>query len=917
MPKLLDRIIEELHDLPQEQLHRTAVVFPGRRAGVLLRKKFAATLSQPVFSPAILSFSDLLFQETGMRQADPIQLQFELFDCYQQLEAGEPFESFLKWGPAVLRDFNEVDGYMLNADEVFGYLSKEKAIDLWNPGENGLGKTAEAYLNFFRRLGSLYHAFRDRLIEKGEGWQTLISRQLAEALQAEQHLPKFDRYIFAGFNALNKTEEAILKCLVVRQQAMVLFEADDFYMTAEHEAGLFMRRYAELTEFRANILKNGHLSSGDSTIHLIETAGNAAQLQFAATQIQAWIEDGSPQEECLVVLADESLLVPLMSALPAELRGLNISLGYPLKFGHIASLLQVFSRLLEQSKQRKGNWGYYYYELIKLVQNPLFEPAESKAVIEKLREKGRIFWTAAELTELLEGHVLYHAQQWQKGDNKPKDWIGYWLELINKLISNRKIDDLQKGMCLQMVTLLRRLEQQMARHSELNNWQLFNKLFKQSIESEQVAFLGEPYAGLQIMGLLETRSLAFENIMVVGLNEGNLPVAARQDGFITLSLRSAFGLPGPREKEAVSAYHFYRLLQHAKKSWLICNASLDDLGQGEPSRYLKQLALEWPGVAKGHFIRQQLAIPLPNDGKGSLSIEIPKTETMLDRVRERLSSHLSPSALNTWISCELKFYFSRILGLRSTDEMKDTLEVSELGTLLHETLERLYRPYLNQHLTVNSVEAMEKEVQQTLDSVIEGLFEHKDFEVGMNVLMREVSLDYLKRFLALEKANSSRHQVEVLGLEQELYAEVAGPYGNQTIKGVVDRVDRLDGMLRILDYKTGGFTPSEVQIKDFQLDLMDPKKSKAFQLLTYAWLYKKNHPEASDIASGIISFRKLSAANGMLHLPETSNEVDLFNDFEAILSSILTDIYDATIPFRQTEDAKQCEKCDFNSICNR
>jgi CRISPR/Cas system-associated exonuclease Cas4 (RecB family) len=917
MPKLLERIIEELQELPQEQLHRTAVVFPGRRAGILLRKKFAATLSQPVFSPAILSFSDLLFQETGMRQADAIQLQFELYDCYQQLEAGEPFESFLKWGPTVLRDFNEVDGYMLNPDEVFGYLSKEKAIDLWNPGENDLGKTAEAYLNFFRRLGSLYHAFRDRLIEKGEGWQTLISRQLAESLQAEQHPLKFDRYIFAGFNALNKTEESILKSLVMCQKAVVLFEADDFYMTAEHEAGLFMRRYAEFPEFQATILKNGHLNSGDSTIHLIETAGTAAQMQFAANQIEGWIEDGTPQEECLVVLADESLLVPLMSALPAKLRGLNISLGYPLKFGHIASLLQAFSRLLEQSTQRKGAWGYYYYELIKLVQNPLFEPAESKAIIEKLREKGRIFWTAEQLTRLLEGHILHHAEQWQKGENKPMDWMGYWQELINKLLNNHRIDDLQKGMCLQMVTLLRRLEQQMARYSELNNWQLFSKLLKQSTESEQVAFLGEPYAGLQIMGLLETRSLAFENIMVIGLNEGNLPVAARQDGFITLSLRSAFGLPGPREKEAVSAYHFYRLLQHAKNSWLICNASLDDMGQGEPSRYLKQLALEWPGVAKGHFLRQQLDIPLPKDGKSSLGIEIPKTEDVLDRVRDRLSSHLSPSALNTWISCELKFYFSRILGLRSTDEMKDTLEVSELGTLLHETLERLYRPYLQQRLTYKIVEAMEKEVQHALDAVIDGLFEHKDFEVGMNVLMREVALDYLKRFLAQEKASSGRHQLEVLGLEEEMYAEVAGPFGNQTIKGVVDRVDRLDGLLRILDYKTGGFTPTEVLIKDFELDLMDPKKSKAFQLLTYAWLYKKNHPEASGIASGIISFRKLSTGIGTLQLPETLNEAAHFQDFEAILSRILTDIYDATNPFRQTEDAKQCEKCDFNSICNR
>lgn len=917
MPKLLERIIEELNGLPQDRLYRTAVIFPGRRAGVLLRKKFAASLKQPVFSPSIMSFSDLLFQETGLRQSDPIQLQFELFDCYQQLEAGEPFEAFLKWGPAVLRDFNEVDGYMLHADDVFGYLSKEKAIDLWNPGENSLGRTAEAYLNFFRKLGSLYHAFRKQLVEKGEGWQTLISRQLAEALQNNSYPTKYDHYIFAGFNALNKTEEEIMKKLVARNQALVLFETDDYYMTAEHEAGLFMRRYAEQAEFKTNILRNGNLIKGNSHINLIETNGNAAQLQFAAAQIKNWIDDGRPQEECLVVLADESLLIPLMSALPSTLQGLNISLGYPLKFGHIASLLQAFIRLLQQSKQRKGKWMYYHYELTKLIQNPLFNPEHSKIIVEKLRDAGRIFWTAAQMTALLEGHALHHPEQWQGGEQKPKAWLGYWQSLIGNILSGSRIDDLQKGMCLQMVTLLRRIGKQMDRYPELNDWYLFDKLVKQSIESEQVAFLGEPYAGMQIMGLLETRSLAFEHIMVLGLNEGNLPVPARQDGFITFSLRTAFGLPGPREKEAVSAYHFYRLLQHAQESWLVCNASLDDLGQGEPSRYLKQLALEWPGIRNDHFKKQQLIIPFSANKNIAPAIQITKTEEVILRVKERLAAHLSPSALNTWVSCELKFYFSRILGLRSTDTMKDTLEVSELGTLLHETLERLYKTQLHKKLSVQDVEQLEKEAPNILETVIVSLFEYKDFDVGMNVLMKEVATDYLGRFLVAEKAICSQQQLEVIGLEQALEAQVAGPFGAQTIKGVVDRIDRLDGTLRILDYKTGNFTPGELVLTHLEEDLLDPKKSKAFQLLTYAWLYKKNYVISSPLEAGIVSFRKLSAGIGTLRLPTDGGLAAYFEDFEAVLRQILVDIYDTERPFTQTDDTKQCAKCDFNSICNR
>lgn len=917
MTQLLDRIIEKLQEIPVNQWHKTAVIFPGRRAGVILRRKLAESLEKPVFSPAIMSLPDLLSRETQLRISDPVQLQFELYEAYLELVPNEPFESFLKWGPSVLRDFSETDAYLLDADQLFGYLSREKAIDLWNPGGNSLSASAQDYLAFFSQLGSLYHLLRQRLHTKGEGWQSLLSRQLAESLQQKTHTFQYEHYLFAGFNALNKAESSLIKALISSGKAHLLLEADSYYMQPEHEAGLFMRQYENDAALGRDLLYNGKLASGDTHISVIETTGQAAQLQFASEKVSEWLAAGVKAEDCVLVLADEKLLVPLLAALPPDLKALNITLGYPLEASHIYALLLAHIQVLTQAHAKADGYWFYYHDVLRLLQNPLFTSENSRIAVSKLRKAGRIRSSQQQLSELLQKHELCGPNWWALGPSQPEQWLPLWQQLLEKLARDPKIDDLQKGMCLQMLTLLRRLEGRIKQYPALNSWSIFLQLLQQSVKNEQIAFLGEPYAGMQLMGVLETRALAFKNVLVLGLNEGKLPAHSRQDGFITFSLRQAFALPGPREKEAVFAYHFYRLLQHADESWLLCSGSTDDMGAGEPSRYIRQLQLEWPGRDKGHFNYKQLDLPASKGSPVKEPILIEKTEEVQALIAERLSKPISPSALISLISCELKFYFSRLLRIQAQDDLQEDADARELGDILHHSLERLYQPYLQKQLLPQDVASMQKLAESTLEGILKENYPERSYDTGVNLLVKRTAISYLKRFLASEKQLCKDARLEIVGLERELSATFKSEHGEHTLRGFADRIDRLDGTLRVLDYKTGIFSNTDVQLDLQKDDLLNPKKSKAFQLLAYAFMYQRSTGDRSEITSAIISFRQLNAGAGELFIKNGQIDEELFASFEAGIASLVDNLYDLSRPITQTEDHKECEKCDFRSICNR
>lgn len=909
MTGLLQHLITTLHKIPTEQWHDTALVFPSRRAGVAFRKLLTEQIQKPVFAPQILTLPEWLCKESGWHLIEPTQLQFDLYEAYLEYQADEPLESFLRWAPKVLSDFSEVDGYLLDANKVFGYLSQEKAIDLWSPETGHLDEYAANFLSFYSRLGGLYERLHEKMTQKKQGWQSLIARSLLIEKQHHTATFVFKNYLFAGFNALNKVETELFKLWKQRTGARIFFEADEYFLREEHEAGLFLRQYLEDEQINKDFLIGTELLDGNNKLLTAEALGNTAQVQFAAQKIQQWLQEGKQASDMVIVLANEKLLIPMLQALPEGLPAVNVSMGYPFTDSHAYSWLQAWSLWLEQLEQRKGA---HVPHLIGLLQHPLVKIPDATLKINQLLQAGKLWigheealtWTQVLANMTAEINLI--------NDFSPAFWVEQWQKLLQQ--SLQLSNKLQQSMSLQAIILLRKISQQINRFPALNAWSIFKSYLLQTSKAEQVAFLGEPMQGLQIMGLLETRVLAFPWVLVVGMNEGKLPTNLSNDGFITYTLRREFGLPGLPEKEAVFAYHFYRLLQHAKEAVLVFNGSMDDFGQGEPSRYLAQLRLEWPGTKKGNL--RNLSVVVPQVSQVSTDeIVIKKTTDIQTQITHLLQQKLSPSALQLYISCPLRFYFGRILRLRVADNLMEELQANEIGEVLHEVLELLYKPHEGQPLSAQTIDSLRQKATPLLFERLAAKFPYKDFGTGINLLVAEVCKTYLDTFLELETESSKNHEIVVEEQELMMLGKLNTSQGEVQLYGKADRIDRLNGQLRIIDYKTGKFDDKEMKLQSAE-ELLKPEKSKAFQLLAYAWLYRAQKALVHLPEVGIMSFRMMRQGPKMLEITDAHLSTAL-DWFEEAVRHIVDELSNSAVPITQTTELKTCQYCDFKGICNR
>lgn len=919
----LHEIAREVYATHGRDMQRVTVVFPSRRAAVFFRKALQEVLPAPAFAPQTLTLNDFVYAQSGLQAADPVRLLFVLYQVYQQLmpTRDEGFASFSSWGSGLLRDFAEVDNYLLDANEVFHFLNQEKAIELWQPDRGALSDFEQQYLDFYRSLGSLYHSFREKLLDQGKVYPALAARLLTEKWTNNPVQLEAAQIWFCGFNALNTAEITLIKQLMSVNKAQVRWDSDRFYLEHDqHEAGLFLRRMLEDKQLAGNHVAPDRFSR-PKHIQLLQAAGQLAQVKAASEQLSAWQKEDPDLINTVLVLADESLLVPMLNSLPPNLQ-LNVTMGYPAKLGQANTLIALLLRLMQNRSSDSQGPVYYHRDLLPLLALPLLRSEAFSNFNKLMLESGRVripFNLLQDaLTDWPELTVLL-------GDAEltPLQFPALAIPLLEKLADKKSNDFLQQQIGLQLVTLLRRMDALLQEEALQLDWKLLRQLWHQLCSSETLDFLGEPLEGLQLMGLLETRALDFKRVLVVGVNEGKLPGKASQQSFITSTLRFNFQLPGPREKEAVFAYHFYRLLQGAEDIVLSYNGVQDDFGGGEPSRYIQQLRFELGQLPQIQLSEKSVTPAFRADRLLSPTISIAKTEALQNKVEQRLARALSPSAMSQYIECTLKFYFAQLEGLQEEDEISELLDFRSIGTVLHRSLELLYSPYLKQSLQVEHIEAMKLALPDCFEQALKESMPHAPTDQGMNLLIREVCRDYLGRFFAQEKENletlgQRNHTLEVLASELQLRHDFVLNGKEVGIKGIADRVDSVQGLIQITDYKTGFFKDKEISLDNIETDLRNPEKIKALQLLTYAWLYWKKNPETAAIASGIWSFRSMK--NGLKTTTiqgEALLDLEKLNEYGLFLEKLLSEILDPDTIFDQTTDEKLCEKCNFRQICQR
>ncbi len=905
-----------------------SMVVPSRRAGVFLRREIARQYPRDTFLPRILTIEDLAVQIARIEKAEDLPLLFEFYRAYQACTSEQDRESFdvaARWGQTLLSDFNEIDRYLLPCKDVFSTLQDVEHIENWDPSAP-LSPLMEQHKNFWHLAEKLYHTLREQLLSQGIGYPGMVLRRAAENIgRSSDTLQEHTRWIFAGFNAMSSAEQRILKYFVEEKDAEIYYDADRYYLdNPRHSAGTFLRRLKDDAVLGRNFRWIGQDLSCHKTLHILGVPREVSQAKAAAQVLRESLSEGHSTEDTALVLADESLLIPMLSSLPEEIPSVNVTMGYPLSglpsSGLADALLDLYS-----TPEKLDLRGYYHKDVIsllrqnvctqwfsdngtdyagilsrKIVQNDLVD-IDGGRLAEGLPEK------IAEKTALLLGNR----------PDTPLEVCRRVLRMVEAIrTQTAQLDDLTREYLYKLSEVFTTLTLYMERYPYVENLSTLRSFYRQGAALQKIDFFGEPLEGLQLMGLLETRLLDFRRLIITGVNEGVLPHGRTDNSFIPYDVKRHFALPTYSEKDAVYAYHFFRLLSRAEHITLLYNTQQGDLGQAEPSRFLQQLRHDF---AHRWDIRESvLSFGIP--ALPQRPLQRGKTPFALARIREILAQGLSPSTLNMYLCNPMEFYYRKVLGVGEPETVEETAAANTMGSIVHEVLQRLYEPHTGIPLT----EALLKELDGQADQAVAQAFERemngRDYAHGRNFLVYQAVRRMIHNLLAAERDELRRGARIVLQeLETSLECTLEGGVEGTPVrlKGQADRIDTYGGTLRIVDYKTGRAEASELRIdrlEAFVPSFLDEQgkavpftKPKALQVLLYAYLYERSRGiPGHSFRSGILSLRHPSA--GLIGLNFTTDKARTYRydltredllEFEAVLRNILSGLLDPDRPFEE------------------
>jgi CRISPR/Cas system-associated exonuclease Cas4 (RecB family) len=958
MQSFLEDVADYVLNNYPEQAGNICIVTPNRRAGLFLRKHFSAKVTKTTWSPAFLSIEDFVNRISGCQVADNLSLMFHFYEVYKNLEGenSESIDNFLRWGSILLHDFDELDANLENPYALFSYLQDLKYIETWNPDGTKLSEFQKNYLSFFKKFEVWHRALHAHLENHSLAYQGLSYRKAATRLKTSTSQLPWGKIIFAGFNALNQAEESIINSLIKAGLAEFICDSDPYYeKNQQHEAGQFIRKYRGKWLKPHNEQKASWFSK-QKKISVLGIALNLNQAQLAGNLLEN-NQQLSLNEKTAIVLANENLLVPVLNALPERATSVNVTMGYPLAktnlFGFFEALLQLFLTAHRLKKTGDGSKTWFYYkDLLRFFSNScasLFwgnSNAQKKLdqLLQKISLSNRTFYRAEDLFDLYPPDSDFKKVFYFLSEN--------WAEQIELIIpALRKICDrldqafrqeagdghesLQKSpffidfeSLYYFGRIFTRIESLTQKTSAIKKIDALWLIIKQVAAETRLAFSGEPLEGLQVMGVLETRNLDFQNVVLLSANEDVLPKSKANNSFIPFEVKRKFGLQVHSDKDAVFAYHFYRLLQRAENISLIYNTESGGMGSGEKSRFITQLLHELPAFNPQLKINTELVSLSPAIKTGQQGISIEKTPEVVERLKQMANSGFSPSALNLYIRCPLRFYLEKAARFREAEEVEETIDASTLGNVVHGVLEELYSPYQGKVLQPDQIKAMHERVHQLAMQQFAMHYPEGDINRGKNLLLFSLAKRYVQKFLEMEEAQTQMDQLRgalltILKTEATLKGNISlsldGLDININIRGKTDRIDKLGNTIRVIDYKTGKVELKDLKVDELEKIIEDPKYEKAFQLLAYTWLYQKENPTDTNVESGIFSMRNLKAGflKSSFGGSPQGDAKDILSSFEDELKLLLGRIMKPGQPFSQTEKNENCKYCPFQALCGR
>ncbi|MBP3517303.1 MAG: PD-(D/E)XK nuclease family protein [Parabacteroides sp.] len=942
------------------EISRLAFVFPNRRTGLFFQKYLSEVSEKPLFSPTILTINDLFVQLSGKQTADRISMLFKLYDIYlRRSGSSETFDEFLYWGEMLLNDFDDIDKYMVDArmlftnvtdlreiENDFNFLSPEQIAAIrtfWSSFyPKGDTPNQEQFLAVWQILYALYIDLREALAAEGKGYEGMIFQEVVEQMEKNEccDLP-YVKIVFVGLNALSVAEERFLSELQRREIADFYWDyASPKVTDPDNKASYFVER--NLRQFPSQLtIDNGQWTIDNSqlsieVIGIPSGIGQAKQVHRILSELCK--EDEMSAEEALrtaVILPDEHLLIPVLNAIPEQIRRINVTMGYPLAGTPVASLMEYILALQKNIRYVDRQPVFYFRDVLPILNHRYISTTAPEVVaglVKDITENNKIYisyddlnrtpllsilFTPVTAVETFSDYLINVLQELNRAIDKEKD--DQELSIVNSQLS---INDIEQEFIFHYFATVNRMKEVMREANVEMKIDTYFRLLKRVTDTITIPFHGEPLSGLQIMGVLETRALDFDRLIILSMNEGIFPLRKAANSFIPYNLRRGFGLPTYEHQDSVWAYHFYRLIYRASHVSLLYDTRSNGLQTGEVSRFVHQLHYHYEEPIQNKLVVYNVSssrIP---------ALQVAKTEEVMSRLaafRRGGERAISASAVNTYLDCPLKFYFSVVEGIREEEEVSETIESNVFGSILHKVMEELYQPFCGKMVTADLLKAIRKDTPQLTGAVARAfaeIFFKTDVVrplTGQNFLIGEMIRKYVEKVLERDaKLTPFRY------IESEKKIKCLFPLTDKSeiqLKGFIDRIDEVRGIVRIIDYKSGSGTTQFTSVESL-FDKEETDRSKAvMQVFMYAWMYG-----AAAIQPGIYYMRTLFSPSfdpavyrrtDRFKTEQVLDFADYRTEFENGLRNCLDEIFDPEIPFVQTPNGKACAYCPFKDVCGK
>lgn len=953
MPSFLKNTAREILEKHQNT-QNLSIVLPNRRAGLFFTQHLGTLIAEPTWMPEVKTIEEVFYHYAGQRPADELTLIFELYRVYRSLHPDpEDFDRFYFWGEMILKDFNDLDQFMADAKMLYHQLAEFKEFEsdqsfltesqveliqqFWNSFVRQDRMHQEKFLKFWELLNPLYQAFQASLNVSGLAYSGKLYRKVAESLD---QIPKPEKHsIFIGFNAFTETEERLIKHFITKFGAEIYWDLDSYYLHDKNqEAGLFFREYQKDKVFGPTFPKQipSLIQTKTAKIHTYATPLKTNQANLVGTILEKIPMEN--WEETVVILPDEQMLFPVLHSLPDQVDQVNVTMGYPVKNAPVYAFLEAVLEMQRFIKVEEGKVLFYHQPIKNLLSSIYLKsanPGFCRDMLAEIQEKNQIHISQESLHR---GGTLF-VLIFQKLESE--QLFTYLSALIEALAGRLQDEPLQRSYLYQCFKQLTRLREIFEKQESLTvNREFFIRLFRQVFREVKLPFEGEPLQGLQLMGVLESRNLDFRRVIICNMNEASFPPAAGLNSMIPFNIRRAFGLPVQEQNDSIYAYTFYRLLHSAEEVHMIYTTASDQGKSGEKSRYIQQMEVEM-GL---EMQEEVIFVPIDQKSPGEITIQKePEVLQLLERYVVRADgtsqTAFSPSALSVYLDCRFKFYLQYLAGIKEKEEVSEEIDAGVFGNLAHYSMENLYLGFMERKKREvlepgDFKELKEKWVFPAIEKAIRTFYHLEDAAEtklnGQMAIARDVLQKYIIRVLEIDE-ESAPFRLISLEKGKEYLAKMVIDKENGTreiaLKGIIDRVDELNGVIRLIDYKSGGDKKEFPNIPSlFNRD--DDKRNKAaMQTMFYGLIYQATHPQnTAPLKPAIFNLKEIFSDdfNPYLQLREPRKpgiELTDYRDYQeeytAGLKGLLEELYDQGVPFSQTNDLKKCEYCPYKEICGK